>query len=195
MAIRGEPLDAPTDQDLDAVLRRLREAEVADTDLLQILDIAIRMARADMGTLQRFDDTADCLKLVASRGFSPEALTFFDVVRRDTNSTCAIALSRRMRVFVGDISESYLFVGTPELDVLRASGVSAVQSTPIISGSGRFCGVVSTHYRTPQIESSINHAPVDHLALRVADILAQRNNPTSRLSIHGQVTADFEPGG
>jgi hypothetical protein len=63
------------------------------------------------GTLQRFDD---------SRGFSNEALKFFGTVRRDTNTACAVALPRRMHMFVEDITTSYLFVGTPELDMLRA---------------------------------------------------------------------------
>lgn len=100
-----EPLDATTGQRIDAALTRLRNSRDPDADLIAVLDIAIDMTAADMGTLQRVDDISDCLIVVASRGFSSEALSFFGVVCRDTSSTCAAALAQRMRVFVEDISK------------------------------------------------------------------------------------------
>lgn len=144
------------------------------SDPLPLLDIAIGMTGADMGTLQRFDEQIDGLELVASRGFSREALSFFGIVRRDTNTSCAAALTRRMRVFVEDISTSYLFVGTRELAVLSACNVAAVQSTPLIGSNGRLWGVVSTHFRATQNESEFDLAPLDRLAVQLADILRQR---------------------
>ncbi|WP_143278084.1 GAF domain-containing protein [Bradyrhizobium sp. UFLA03-84] len=173
MANLKEPLDAATGQQI-ALLQRLRNSKDVGADLLQALDIAIGIMGADMGTLQRFDERADCLTIVASRGFSAEALTFFGVVRRDTNTTCAAALMRRMRVFVEDISTSYLFVGTREFDMLRSSGIAAVQSTPLISSNGHLWGVFTTHFREPQIESEFDHAQLDRLAVQVADSLEQR---------------------
>jgi GAF domain-containing protein len=184
MAILKGPLDAATGQQIDAVLRRLRYSRDVGSDLLQILDIAIGMAGADLGTLQRFDESADCLKIVASRGFSSEALTFFDVVHRDTNSTCAVAFTRRMQVFVEDVSTSYLFVGTPELDMLRADGVAAVQSTPLISSNAYLWGVFTTHFREPQIESMFDHASLYRLAVQVADRLEQRDGPVPSHYFH-----------
>ena len=174
MANLTEPLDAATGQQIGALLQRLRTSKDVGADLLQVLDIAIGIAGADMGTLQRFDERNDCLTIVASRGFSSEALTFFGIVRRDTNTTCAAALTRRMRVFVEDVSTSYLFVGTRELDMLRAGGIAAVQSTPLISSNGRLWGVFSTHFHKPQIESEFDHAALDRLAVQVADSLERR---------------------
>lgn len=196
MANLKEPLDAATGQQIDAVLQRLRNSEDAGADLLQVLDIAIGLTGAEMGTLQRFDEGADCLTIVASRGFSTEALTFFGVVRRDTNTTCAAALMRRMRVFVEDISTSYLFVGTPELDMLSASGIAAVQSTPLISSNGHFWGVFTTHFHKPQIESEFDHAPLDRLAVQVADRLEQREGMVPSQQFDGkQVAEDSQPRG
>ncbi|APG09692.1 hypothetical protein BKD09_15240 [Bradyrhizobium japonicum] len=196
MANLKEPLDAATGQQIDAVLQRLRNSEDAGADLLQVLDIAIGLTGAEMGTLQRFDEGADCLTIVASRGFSTEALTFFGVVRRDTNTTCAAALMRRMRVFVEDISTSYLFVGTPELDMLSASGIAAVQSTPLISSNGHFWGVFTTHFHKPQIESEFDHAPLDRLAVQVADSLEQREGMVPSQQFDGkQVAEDSQPRG
>ena len=180
MANLTEPLDAATGQQIGALLQRLRTSKDVGADLLQVLDIAIGIAGADMGTLQRFDERTDSLTIVASRGFSSEALTFFGIVRRDTNTTCAAALTRRMRVFVEDVSTSYLFVGTRELDMLRADGIAAAQSTPLISSNGRLWGVFSTHFHKPQIESEFDHAALDRLAVQVADSLERREGPLPR---------------
>jgi GAF domain-containing protein len=139
--------------------------------LHEILDVAIEVAGADMGTLQRFDDTNDCLRIMASRGFPDHLLKHFEIVCRDSNSPGAAALKRRMRVIVDDVSTSYLFVGTPELDLLRDIGVSAVHSTPLINSFGRCWGVLSTHFRQPQPETRYDPAPLDRLACQLADCL------------------------
>ena len=123
MEYPGRPSSEPSQQKINVVLQRLARSEDVDEDLSEVLDVAIGMTGADIGTLQRFDDADDSLQIVASRGFSDDALAFFRTVRRDTNTTCAVALTRRMDVFVGDVSESYLFVGSPEqiaLEIGRA---------------------------------------------------------------------------
>ena len=176
MKRRTEPLDATTAQNIDAALLRLRNSIDLGADLVSALDVAIDITGADMGTLQRFDERDDCLKLVASRGLSSEAKSFFGVVRRDTNTTCAAALTQRMRVFVGNVSTSYLFVGTLELDMLLADGIAAAQSTPLISSNGRLWGVLTTHFREPQIGSEFDHALLDRLAVQIADSLEQRKD-------------------
>lgn len=171
-----ETLDATTARNIDAPLLRLRNSRNLGQDLVSALDIAIGITGADMGTLQRFDERDDCLKLVASRGFSSKAKSFFGMVRRDAPTTCSAALTQRMRVFVENVSNSYLFVGTLELDMLRADGIAAVQSTPLISSNGRFWGVLSTHFRKPQIESEFDHTALDRLAVQIADSLQQRKD-------------------
>jgi GAF domain-containing protein len=186
MANLKEPVDAATGQQIDIALQRLRNSKDVDAGLLQVLDIAIGITGADMGTLQRFDERADCLTMAASRGFSSEVVSFFGIVRRDTNTTCAAALMRRMRVFVEDVSTSYLFVGTRELDMLRAGGVAAVHSTPLISSNGRLWGVVTTHFREPQIESEFDPAPLDRFAVLVADSLEQREGLVPSQHFHGK---------
>lgn len=170
MAELERSLDATIGQNIEAVLQRLRNSKDLSLVLMPVLDIAIRITGAEMGTIQRFDENADCLHLVASRGFSREAVSFFGIVRRDTNTTCAAAFTRRMRVFVENVSTSYLFVGTPELDMLRANGVAAAQSTPLISGNGQFWGVLSTHFRKAQIESAFDHLTLDSLVAQIAGV-------------------------
>jgi light-regulated signal transduction histidine kinase (bacteriophytochrome) len=62
---------------------------------------------------------------------------------------------------------SPIFEGTPELDVLLAAGVVAVQSTPFVSRSGGVLGMVSTHYATEP------RKPAER-ELRLMDILARQ---------------------
>jgi GAF domain-containing protein len=179
MEFPGRPSCEPSQQMINVVLQRLARSKNVDADLSEVLDVAIGMTGADMGTLQRFDDADDSLQIVASRGFSDEALAFFRTVRRDTNTTGAVALTRRIHVFVGDISESYLFVGRPELEVLRRLGIAAAQSTPLISSTGRFWGVVSTYFRKPQTEGGFDLLSLNRLAVKVADSLEQRDTSAS----------------
>jgi GAF domain-containing protein len=186
MANPMDHLGAAAGQQIDAILQRLTQSEDVNSYLQQILDVAITMTGADMGTLQRFDDKNDCLRIVASRGFSNEALRFFGTVRRDTNTSCAAALTRRMHVFVGDIPTSYLYVGTPELDMMRAIGVAAAQSTPFISSSGRLWGVITAYFREPQLEDDFNRAQLDRLSVQVADSLEQRGRLASSQQFAGK---------
>jgi GAF domain-containing protein len=158
-------------QGLESILKHLPQVEDVDALLHEILDVAIEVAGADMGTLQCFDETDDCLRIVASRGFPDHALKHFEIVRRDSNSSCAAALKRRMRVIVDDVATSYLFVGRPELDLMREIGVAAAHSTPLIGPSGRLWGVFSTYFRQPQPETRYDPAPLDRLAVSLADCL------------------------
>ena len=65
-----------------------------------------------------------------------------------------------------DVEQSPIFMGTPALEVQRRAGVRAVQSTPLVSRSGKALGMFSTHYRKP-------HRP-DERSLRLLDLLARQ---------------------
>lgn len=173
------PLNPAAEHQIKSALEQVATGADIDRALHQILDNAISLAAADIGMVQLFDAHDDSLRLAASRGFSTEARTFFATVRRNTNSTCAAALTRRMQVFVGDVSTSYLFVGTRELEMLRTADIAAAHSTPLISSRGQFCGVITMHFRTPQSEDAFDRASIAGLARRLADCLAQRESAAS----------------
>src|SRR5262249_6958959 len=65
---------------------------------------------------------------------------------------------------VEDVLESKVFAGTPGLQVVLDAGVRAVQSTPLISSSGKVLGMITTHYAEP-------HRPRER-ELRLMDLLA-----------------------
>jgi hypothetical protein len=62
---------------------------------------------------------------------------------------------------VEDVTKSKIFNGQESLQVLLASGVRAVQSTPLLSTTGTVLGMISTHFSQP-------HCPAER-ELRLLD--------------------------
>ena len=143
-----------------------RLLQAGDFSLLlhDILDAAIEITGAQMGNIQLLE--GDVLRITAQRGFDRPFLEFFASVHGE-QAACGTALQRGERVIVDDVLNSPIFVGTPALEVMVAAGARAVQSTPLVSRSGRVLGMFSTHYQ---------HAPQQpsERALRLLDILARQ---------------------
>ena len=97
--------------------------------LPEVVDAAIGITAADMGDVQLYDGTSDSLRIVAGRGFRPEDLEAFAVMRRG-ESTCGTALERGERVVVGDVTASRIFAGKPILDAVLAAGIRASSRRP-----------------------------------------------------------------
>jgi GAF domain-containing protein len=151
--------------------------------LQQVVNAAIDFTDADMGNVQLLDGPTGSLKIAASRGFAAPFLEFFKSVTFHSNSACGAALSTRQRVIVENVALSPLFVGTPALDVMLAAQARAVHSMPLISGSGRFRGVLSVHWRQPQTETGYDVTLLDFLALEVAEQMEQpRDEAVLRVS-------------
>jgi signal transduction histidine kinase len=157
--------------DLDAMTRLnelgtlfVREGNLEPV-LSRIVDTAVAIAGSDFCTVQLLDAETQELRIVANRGFPAWWLDYWNRVPSGTGS-CGTALGRRERVIVADINTSPVFLGTQGFHVQIEAGVRAMQSTPVISRSGRPLGMVSTHYKQP-------HAP-DERVLRLMDLLAQQ---------------------
>ncbi|HEV7577456.1 MAG TPA: PAS domain-containing protein [Caldimonas sp.] len=158
-----------------AAMKRLQEVStrlVRDGDdiapLLEIVDAAIAITGADMGNIQLLDPAPGSLRIVASRGFERPFLDFFDAVPAGEAASSA-AMRTAARVVVDDVAASALFVATPALDVMLAAGVRAVQSTPLITRSGRLVGMLSTHHRAPRVPQDRDLHLLDVLARQAAD--------------------------
>jgi GAF domain-containing protein len=173
MADRKASPDVIANQPLEGILEQLDRAEEADALLYDVLDAAIDIAGASMGNIQLLDHDAGGLKIAASRGFSAPFLEFFASVTPTKNCACGAVLNHRMRITVDDVAVSYLFVGTPALDVMMAANARAVHSTPLLSSSGRLIGVISTHWQRPLHDMPYDPAPFDLLATHLADRLEQ----------------------
>ncbi|MGA8410398.1 MAG: GAF domain-containing protein, partial [Xanthobacteraceae bacterium] len=114
-----------------------------------VLDAAIGLMSADMGSMQVFLPGRKELRLLASRGFHPDSAAYWEYVRVDSASSCGLAMSSGARSVVPDIEACDVMAGTTDLEASRRSGIRAVQSTPLISRSGELIGMISTHWREP----------------------------------------------
>jgi PAS domain S-box-containing protein len=107
---------------------------------------------------------------VAQRGFATPFLEFFNRAS-DSVGSYSTAMQRGERVIIEDVKQSAMFTGTPALDVMLAAGARAVQSTPLVSRTGRRLGVFSTHYSTPYRPSNREQRLLDLLAWLAADAI------------------------
>ncbi len=163
--------------DLSAMVRmqeistRLVQAEDFRHLLDEILSAGVEITDADMGNIQLLEDGA--LKIVAQRGFEAAFLDFFNSVSHSVVA-CGTALERGERVIVEDVTESPIFTGTAAIEVMLAAGARAVQSTPLVSRSGRGLGMFSTHYRSPRRPGDRELRMLDLLARQAADLIERK---------------------
>jgi PAS domain S-box-containing protein len=145
-----------------------------------VLDAAIELMSADMGSMQVFDSERGELRLLAERGFHAQSATYWERVTLVSTTACGIALSAGCRVIQPDVEACDAGVGTTDLEEYRRSGIRAVQSTPLISRSGRLLGMISTHWRRPHHPTERELQPVDVLARQAADLI-ERNEAEKAL--------------
>jgi PAS domain S-box-containing protein len=138
----------------------------------RVLDAAIGLMSADMGTMQKYDPESGELLLLSAKGeFHPEAAAYWERVNRTSATTCGMALSLGRRVIVPDIETCDFMAGTADLDALRRSSIRAAQSTPLVSRSGQLLGMISTHCREPHQPTERRLRSLDVLARQAADLI------------------------
>ena len=69
----------------------------------RILDAAISLLSADMGSIQVLCPERGELRLLVCRGFHPVSAAFWEWVRLDSASSCGLALSAGARIVVPDV--------------------------------------------------------------------------------------------
>jgi PAS domain S-box-containing protein len=143
-----------------------------------VLDAAIDLMSADMGSMQVFHPERGELRLLAERGFEPESAAHWKWVRPDSASPCGMALSAGCRVIVPDIETHEAFART-DLDALRRVGIRAGQSTPLVARSGRLLGMISTHWRRPYRPTERELQHLDVLARQAADVIERNEVETA----------------
>jgi PAS domain S-box-containing protein len=137
----------------------------------RVLDAAISLMSADIGSMQIFHPGRGELELLVARGFHPQSAAGWERVRLDAASTCSMALSAGCRVIVPDIEACDAMVGTADLTAYRRSDIRAGQSTPLVSRSGQLLGMISTYWREPHRPTECQLQPLDVLARQAADLI------------------------
>ncbi|MDE2264160.1 MAG: response regulator [Gammaproteobacteria bacterium] len=169
--IQGGPPDAA--KALEAV-GELIEAGDLESLYGRVIDVAAELLQADCASIQVHLPDKQQLRLLAARGFVPEAAAFWEHVDAGSSSCCGMALSRGERVIIADVESDERLAGTEDLRQMRLCGIRAVQSTPLVSRGGDPLGMLSTHWRR-------EYHPSDSM-LRLLDALARQ---IARLIEHG----------
>jgi PAS domain S-box-containing protein len=147
---------------------RLMEPSELQALLQEVMEAAVAVAGAQRGTLQLLQ--GDALRIVAQHGHQQPFLDFFAEAEKRV-SACGAALQHGQRVVVPDVEDSPVFAGTPSLAVLRAAGVRAVQSTPMVSRKGSLLGILTTHWGEPHNPNEHELWRIDLLARQAADLI------------------------
>lgn len=185
-------------QKLQDALRESEErlaVELADTKLLQtisaesiheeniealyekILDAVVAIMHSEYASMQVLfpkHGSGGELRLLAFRGFNPEAARFWKCVCADSKSTCGAALRSGKRIVVPNIEKCDFMAGTEDLTTYLQTGIHAVQSTPLVSRAGKMVGMISTHWRDPYSPSENDLHLLDILARQAADLMERK---------------------
>lgn len=168
-------------QRLQDISSRLVQQNDIQPLLDEILDAALQITGAPMGNMQLVEPDTGDLILFSQRGFSQEFVDFFQRVHVEADTTCGQTINKRTRVLVPDIDQSDLYAGQTG-DAMRRAGALAVQSTPMVSRSGRMLGVLSTHWSDTRDKPSNEQLRLLDLLIRqAADLLERTQAEKERL--------------
>jgi len=153
--------------------QRLQRCSGLQPVLDRALSRAFELTGATLGNVQLMDWKRGYLTIAAQCGFNDEFLDFFRCVKAEHGSACARAIRERRPVVVEDVLADWEFA--PYRTHALESGFRAVQSTPLISSSGAFVGVLSTHFPAPHRPSEQEMLALKELAkLTASAIILQR---------------------
>lgn len=147
------------------------------SDYQKIVNDAVHFMRSDYASLQMLfpeRGSGGELRLLAFRGFNPEAAKFWEWVRADSKSTCGIALAEKKRVIAPDIAHCDFMAGSEDQEIYLQTGILACQTTPLIGSGGNVVGMISTHWSRPHQCSESDLQLFDTLARRAAGLIEPR---------------------
>jgi GAF domain-containing protein len=140
----------------------------------KIIDAAVALMRSDYASMQMLFPERGAggeLRLLAFRGFNPQAARFWEWVRADSKSTCGIALRDTRRVIAPDIATCDFMADSEDQQIYLQTGIRACQTTPLIGRNRNIVGMISTHWRTPHQPSEDDLCQFDILASQAADLI------------------------
>jgi GAF domain-containing protein len=145
--------------------RKIAGCTTLDALLGTVLDAAIALHRADYGNIQLYRGGE--LVIAKHRGFKENFLTRFRRVSVDDDSACGQALREGRPVVIADVMADKLYA--PFRKIAADAGYRAVQSTPLITSTGTFVGMISTHFATAHAPSKQEMAETAIYATLLAD--------------------------
>ena len=168
MHIRGSrALSTDTEQRLAGLSKDIAATSNLEQALAKALDAAIALLHADLGNIQLY--RAGVLTIAAHRGFQPKFLDYFRRVDAEQDCACGRAMREGRPMIIADVMLDWQFA--PFRAVAAEAGYRAVQSTPLVTTSGLFVGMLSTHFRSPHTPADEEMALLSHYAAPVADTI------------------------
>lgn len=162
---------------LQTISTQLQDEDDVEALYRQIVKAAAAIMNSDAASLQMLvADGNNKLRLLASTGFHPDSAAFWEWVGAGSGSTCGAALASGRRTIVEDVETCEFMAGSPDLAECRRSQIRAVQSTPLVSRTGRVLGMISTHWRQPHRPGERDLRLLDVLARQAADLIERRRN-------------------
>lgn len=160
-------------------LTTLSEPDANATFLFEILDIAIVVANAQLGTIQLIDSQTGELKIAAQRGL-PQWWLDYGCNAATSPKVSDTPRAQIKQVIVADIENDPSFAGTSLLEVKRRAGIRAFQTTPLISRKGECLGMISTYHQMPcRLGARALHA-LKLLARQAAEAISRANTKSVR---------------
>ncbi|MBD2099576.1 PAS domain S-box protein [Leptolyngbya sp. FACHB-261] len=175
-----------TDLENTRLLRDLSARMIAEDNIQVLYDeivfAAITLTRADAGSIQALDESTQELVLIASQGIDRTVTDQFQRVTASSITSCGLVLATGKRAFVDfEAPESEDPDGFFRLHL--DTGLISVQSTPLISRSGRWIGIASTHWRKHHRPTEQELRFLDLLVRQAADLIEQRQTEAERRQV------------
>jgi signal transduction histidine kinase len=139
-----------------------------------ILRSAMEMMHADFASLQLLIPETNELELLVSENFHPGSAKFWKYMNADPSSALGLALANNIRVVIEDIEDIAFKMNKGDYDAYTLSGIVSVQSTPLISRTGRNVGIISTHWKRPHTATEREMGLFDIVARQVADLIERK---------------------
>lgn len=184
---RAEAALRQSKQELAVELDAAKHLQHVSTQLIQtanidalydkILDTAVTIMHADFASIQMLHPergTQGKLQLLGHRGFNPQSAGFWAWIHPASRSTSGVVLRTGARVMVPDVKTCDFMQGSQDLETYLQNGMRAVQTTPLISRSGKLMGTLSTHWRRPYTPTGSEWRALDLLARQAADLIDRK---------------------
>ncbi len=143
-----------------------------------LIDSAMRIMCSEYASIQILfneNDKESKLKLLAYRGFTPDAVKSWELIDVEKACTsCSQAVRSRQRIIVSDVEHCDFMEGSADQIVYMKTGIYAGQSTPLISRNGKILGVISTHWSKCYNPTERQLSLLDVLARQAADLMERK---------------------
>ncbi|MEX6689806.1 ATP-binding protein [Danxiaibacter flavus] len=138
------------------------------------MESAINIMHADTASIQTVDPKTNELLLLTHKGFHPQSAETWRRINIDSTTSCGLALAKGERIVFADVDDVEIEIGGADHEAYRLSGIIAMQSTPLVSRSGKPLGMISTHWKKKHQPSVRELNLFDVLARQAADIIEQK---------------------